>query len=102
MARAPSRLETHLRLAGHEPGETVFSEQFEEHLRFSTLGYVNAVRRARHRSLPRGHPNAKPTHHTDIIDAVRLNERVARGREPPTRRLARSTVRWSTDATPAP
>ncbi|MGY2898429.1 type II secretory pathway predicted ATPase ExeA [Curtobacterium sp. PvP017] len=91
-------LETHVRLAGHEPGEPVFSEQFEEHLWVSTLGYVNAVA-----ALVTGAclaatrtPGQRIT--SEIIDAIRLNERVARGRNTRLEGWRAGRFRWSTNA----
>ena len=91
-------LEGHVRLAGHEAGEPVFSEQFEEHLWVSTLGYVNAVA-----ALVTGiclaatrTPNQRIT--ADIIDRTRLNERVARGRDLRLQGWRAGKLRWSTDA----
>lgn len=95
-------LEAHVRLAGHERGETVFSEQFEEHLWVSTLGYVNALA-----ALVTGAclaatrtPSQRIT--AEIIDAVRLNERVARGRHRRLEGWRAHRFRWATDAAPAP
>lgn len=91
-------LDAHIRLAGHEPGEPVFSDQFEEHLWVSTLGYVNAVA-----ALVTGAclaatrtPGQRIT--SEIIDAVRLNERVARGREPRLKGWRSGKFRWSANA----
>lgn len=94
-------LESHLRLAGHEPNEPIFSEQFEEHLWVSTLGYMNALA-----ALITGvcltasrTPSQRVT--AKIIDAVRLNERVARGRTTRVNTWRAGHINWATDAVDA-
>ncbi len=94
-------LEGHLRLAGHEPNEPVFSAQFEEHLWVSTLGYMNALAALITGVCLTASRTKSQRVTAEIIDAVRLNERVARGRTKRLHSWRAGHINWASDASGA-
>jgi hypothetical protein len=94
-------LEGHLRLAGHQPNEPVFSGEFEEHLWVSTLGYMNALAALITGVCLTASRTRSQRVTAEIIDAVRLNERVARGRSNRLKTWRAGRINWATDAVDA-
>lgn len=74
-------LETRIRLAGHEPGEPVFSETFEQHLWVTTLGYMNALATLITAACVTASYTREQVITEQIIDSIVLNERVEPGRK---------------------
>lgn len=88
----------HLRLAGHAPGAPVFSEEFEEHLWVLTLGYVNALSSLVVAACLTAARTSSQRITAQILDSVRLNERVAKGQEARLKRWRAGTMAWSVNA----
>lgn len=91
-------LEAHVRLAGHEPKAPVFSVEFEEHLWVSTLGYVNALAALITGACLTASRTRSQRITAEIIDAVRLNERVARGRTQRVQSWRAGFFNWASNA----
>lgn len=95
-------LEQHIRLAGHEEGTSVLSEDFEEHLWVTTLGYVNALAALLTGVCLTASRTKTQRITAKIIDSIRLNERVARGREYRLDSWRERRFNWATDASSNP
>jgi hypothetical protein len=91
-------LEQHIRLAGHEEGTSVLSEDFEEHLWVTTLGYVNALAALLTGACLTASRTKTQRITAKIIDSIRLNERVSRGREFRLDSWRERRFNWATDA----
>jgi len=91
-------LEGHVRLAGHEPNDPVFSTEFEEHLWVSTLGYVNSLASLITGASLTASRTRSQRITAEIIDSVRLNERVQQGRPHRLRSWRAGLFEWSTQA----
>jgi len=88
-------LESHLRLAGHKPRETVFSVELEEHIWVSTLGYVNALASLITGASLTASRTRSQRITSEIIDSVKLNERAQQGRNLRLRAWRAGLFDWS-------
>ncbi|MEB0265067.1 AAA family ATPase [Cryobacterium sp. 10I5] len=96
------KLESHVRLAGHKHNDPVFSTEFEEHLWVSTLGYINSLASLITGASLTASRTRSQRITAEIIDAVRLNERVQQGRAHRLRNWRAGLFEWSTRAQESP
>lgn len=94
------KLESRIRLAGHEPGDPVFSKTLEEHLWVTTLGYINALATLITQVCLTAARTQDQLITGRIIDATVLNERVRPGRDQRLRSWRAGLFNWATDAQP--
>lgn len=90
-------LESRVRLAGHAPGEPVFSTTFEEHLWVTTLGYMNALAGLLTGVCLTASRTRDQLVTERIIDGIRLNERVEKGRAQRLTSWRAGLFNWATD-----
>lgn len=91
------KLEARLRLSGHQPCETVLSEQFEEFLWVTTLGYVNALTTLVTKATVAASKSPGQRLTERVFNDIRLNERVQPGRGRRLDQWRANTFLWSTD-----
>lgn len=95
-------LEKRIRLAGHEPGEPVFSKTFQEHLWVTTLGYMNAVATLLTMVCMTASRTSDQVITEEIIDSIKLNERVEPARRQRLQSWRAGLFNWATDAVDDP
>lgn len=89
--------ELRLRLSGHKTNECVFSEKFEQHLWVSTLGYMNSLAALITGVCLTASRTKTQKITTQIIDSVRLNQRVQKGRAQRLASWRSGLFDWATD-----
>lgn len=95
-------LESHVRLAGHEPGEPVFSKTFEEHLWVATLGYMNHLATLITSVCLTAARTTNQMITAKVIDSIRLSERAETGRADRQAAWRAGKFDWTTDFPPQP
>lgn len=90
-------LESHLRLAGHEPDEPVLSKTFEQHLWVTTLGYMNHLAALLNGVCLTGAQTTRQVITAEIIDSIQLAERARPGRAERLRAWRAGTFDWTMD-----
>ncbi|MBT1621184.1 ATP-binding protein [Curtobacterium flaccumfaciens pv. oortii] len=91
------RLDDRLRLEGHEPGERVLSQQFEEYLWVSTLGYANSLATLVTDACIGAMRTPSQRITRALLDDGGVEDRVAQGRQERIRLWESGRLSWSTD-----